>query len=873
MKKQGKTNCRKAVLWLMMAIATLAQAQTKKILSVDDFDKWHTMQPTGIATRGNWVAYRLEYEYSTDTLFVKSTENEIKYCFPRARQGRFVDEKTFACILPDKSLSITSLQEGRSKQVPSVSDFQPINEGSLLFVEQEIGNIKTIAVLKKNGVNVWSDDRITDYALSENADFLAYCKEVDGRYEVFYTALGQDMTVGKPIAVGENAFDAFSISPEGNSVAFASIKQDSAAFRIPEKIFYYDAILKKGLSISNESVAEMTDGMELAPVFGKDLRIAADGKRVFVSLRHKNKKVFRGQSGVQIWNSFDSESFPRTKMKLDEGEFLFSVWMPAKREIKVISDKNTEVVILTGSENYALTYDYFENNPTMEHEPNRNIYIVDIESGQRKLILKDFTGSEQGLEISPAGKYIAYFLEGNWWQYEIRSGRHICISKDSQANFKRKDYDSTGWHPPAGPTFWAPGDKSMLYYDQNDIWKYIPATAKKKRLTKGRESGMEYRFYKVDNETEFHFQKAAVVAIENPVILYGRAIDNTKTGFFEMRDQKIDTLILSNKKNTRLAFSKDRKYFRFVEEDYENAPRLIVRDVKHRQDNTVMTSNQQQNNYKWGKAERLQYHDAEGKQMQGIVYYPNDYDQYKKYPMIVYVYEKQSHRLMDYINPSLYSPIGFNPSLMTASGYFVLCPDIHYKKGKAGVSAVDCVTAAVEKAITIASINTEKIGLMGASFGGFETNFIITKTTIFSAAVAGSGMSDFISGYFSVNGNDMLFDSWRYTTDQPRMGVSPYENWDSYMQNSPLRFATNIQTPLLMWVGENDGQVNPSQSLELFVALRNLKKQCTLVVYEKELHAMSEKHNQKDLTQKTMEWFNHFLKGEEKPKWGEPIKF
>lgn len=150
-------------------------------------------------------------------------------------------------------------------------------------------------------------------------------------------------------------------------------------------------------------------------------------------------------------------------------------------------------------------------------------------------------------------------------------------------------------------------------------------------------------------------------------------------------------------------------------------------------------------------------------------------------------------------------------------------------------------------------------GLIGHSFGGYETDFIVTQTDLFAAAVAGSAATDLSSFYVTIGASGRP-DLWRFEHQQWRMGKSLFEDREGYDKNSPIVHAKNITTPLLTWTGGDDKQVNWNQSTEFFVALHRLQKKHIMLLYPKEGHAISNSKNQKDLQMRIHDWFDYHLK-------------
>jgi dipeptidyl aminopeptidase/acylaminoacyl peptidase len=180
--------------------------------------------------------------------------------------------------------------------------------------------------------------------------------------------------------------------------------------------------------------------------------------------------------------------------------------------------------------------------------------------------------------------------------------------------------------------------------------------------------------------------------------------------------------------------------------------------------------------------------------------------------MVTYIYEKLSNNLHKYCMPSIHSDNGMNISNFTLNGYFVLCPDISYTINEPGKSALDCVTAAINKAQTKGNIDSKRLGLIGHSFGGYEVTYILGQCKIFKAAVAGAPVTDLRSHYLLVNsrGRPNLdnFEGYQY-----RITLPFYD--PKFEANSPVAFADKIKTPLLIWTSDRDPVVSSYQSIEL----------------------------------------------------------
>ena len=281
----------------------------------------------------------------------------------------------------------------------------------------------------------------------------------------------------------------------------------------------------------------------------------------------------------------------------------------------------------------------------------------------------------------------------------------------------------------------------------------------------------------------------------------------------------------------------------------------------------MVQSNPQHFNYHWGTSQLINYTNSKNQQLQGVLYYPVDYNPVKKYPMVVYIYEKLSQHLHSYVNPTLHNNIGINTSNLNAQGYMVLHPDILYTIDDVGISATDCVVSATKAVIAMGIVHPDKIALTGHSFGGYEANFIATQTSLFATIISGAGSSDLVNTYLSIGWNTGKSESWRFEDHQYRMEQPMYANMEGFLRNSPIMQAQNVDTPLLIWTGEQDRQVHYYQSIEFYNALRRLGKKQIMLVYPDNGHILTESTSREDFTHRFEQWLATYLKDVPAPEW------
>ncbi len=240
--------------------------------------------------------------------------------------------------------------------------------------------------------------------------------------------------------------------------------------------------------------------------------------------------------------------------------------------------------------------------------------------------------------------------------------------------------------------------------------------------------------------------------------------------------------------------------------------------------------------------------------VQGWLMFPKDYDAHEKYPLIVSVHGGPSAACRSHWDEL------FSGSL-SAAGYFVLCPNPRgsYGQGETFTQAnvkdfgggdYRDIMAGVDAMMKEYPIDPMRLGIRGHSYGGYMTMWAETQTHRFAAAVAGAGLSDWLS-YYGVN----EIDEWMI----PFFGASIYDDPAVYAKSDPMHFVKNVKTPTLILVGDRDGEVPVEQSVEWWHALETLRVPNKFVVYPDEGHVFVKASDWRDYQLRTMEWFEEWF--------------
>ena len=285
---------------------------------------------------------------------------------------------------------------------------------------------------------------------------------------------------------------------------------------------------------------------------------------------------------------------------------------------------------------------------------------------------------------------------------------------------------------------------------------------------------------------------------------------------------------------------------------------LIDRDLDFGDAREISDANPQQSEYVWAIAELARWRSLDGEELQGLVHKPEDFDPARKYPMIVYFYERNSDNLHEHYPPLPHRSV-IRPTFYASRGYVVFIPDLVYTVGYPGESALDYVLPGVLSILDRGFIDPARIGVQGHSWGGYQIAYLVTRTNIFRAAAGGAPVSNMTSAYGGIRWGSGLSRMFQYERTQSRIGGSLWEMPLRYIENSPIFMADRVETPLLMMHNDHDGAVPWEQGIEMFVALRRLNKPAWLVNYNDEPHWPLPFRKRRDWNIRMQQYFDHYL--------------
>jgi dipeptidyl aminopeptidase/acylaminoacyl peptidase len=405
---------------------------------------------------------------------------------------------------------------------------------------------------------------------------------------------------------------------------------------------------------------------------------------------------------------------------------------------------------------------------------------------------------------------------------------------------------------------WTENDERMVVYDAHDLWLVDPRGRDAPvSLTEGygRANDLRFRVVRLDSDQR-HLPR------DEDVLLSAFHRATKASGFYRTRLDRPRPpveLVMEDLAFAGLTKSEEADVLLFAKRTFQMFPDLWTSDADFRRQRRLTEANPQQNDYNWGTAELMTWTSADGEELQGILYKPEDFDPSRKWPMMVYFYEKSSDGLHGHFIPGTGTSI--NRSFYVSRGYVLFVPDIPYKTGYPGESAMNAILPGITAIVDQGFIDRERIGVQGHSWGGYQIAYMVTRTNIFAAAEAGAPVSNMTSAYGGIRWASGRVRQMQYETGQSRIGGTLWDAQHRFIENSPLFTAYKVETPLLILHNDEDGAVPWEEGIQLFVALRRLDKPTWLVNYNGQGHGVSGRFPQLDWTIRMQQFFDHYLQG------------
>jgi dipeptidyl aminopeptidase/acylaminoacyl peptidase len=636
---------------------------------------------------------------------------------------------------------------------------------------------------------------------------------------------------------------------------------------------------------------------------------SADGSRLYVAtaeVRKDDVKSATTTSGeapmakaapaddkavFELWHYKDELIQPMQKVRgaADGNRTHRAVFFIKDRLFRHLSDKDVDVAPFTAGD-WALSTDSKPYKKLTGYGPSLADYaLVNVRTGENRPLVQAWQWPPNAAHD---GKHMVSYDGKDWNAIATDTGKRVNLTHNLPVKFVNESHDQPSEAPAYGIAGWTTDARHVLLHDRYDIWKVAVDGSGATMLTAGigRKTRTQLRIIRTDGPGA---PLAALPGTPPPAAIPGtppgqpassdtpqRGIDLSKPlllkavneytrdeGFYRLEPGAAEPrlLVMGARAYGNPIKAKDAETYLLTISTFSDYPDYFVTGPDFREFRRVTDANPKTREFVWGKAELVRYKNTDGVELAGMLIKPENFDAHKKYPMLVYIYERLSQNLHRFVMPNVGTSI--NPTYYASNGYLVFQPDIAYTVGAPGQSAMKCVLPGIQAVVDRGCVDEQAIGIQGHSWGGYQIAYMVTQTTRFKAAAAGAPVSNMVSAYDGIRWGTGLPRQFQYERTQSRIGATLWQAPQKFIENSPIFMADRVQTPLLMLHNDQDDAVPWYQGIEYYLALRRLGKECYLFNYNGEPHGLKKKANQRDYTMRMQQFFDHHLKGAPMPEW------
>jgi dipeptidyl aminopeptidase/acylaminoacyl peptidase len=711
---------------------------------------------------------------------------------------------------------------------------------------------------------------VSEYTFSKDGKRLAYALSTkDGKGDgVFIMTLADGKAT--PVLTGLGRYSNLTLSDATGALAFLTDRDDYKADQAAYALYLFRPGAKEAVVVAQEDGKGAPSGWWMAR---RSPSFSESGNRLFFYTQPRPAAPQRDETpedervNVDIWHWEDPELQTMQLLRADaERNRSYQAIYDVKTG-RILQLETLEVPSATigskGDADVAIGTSNLPYRQLVSWDTSYNdIYLINLRDASRKKVLEQNRGSAS---LSPSSRYAVWYdaAEQKWYSMDTATGKTVELSRGIPHALQNELHDQPSLPGSYGSGGWLQDERAFLIYDSHDIWACDPTGQRAPySLTDGwgRRRDMRLRINRLEREED-------TIDASKPLLLNVFNMRTRASGFYRlMPDRRMVELAMADARFGAPTKAQDADVVVLTRETFTDFPDLWLTTTEFKDMKRVTEANPQQKDYNWGTAEIVTWQSLQGQPLEGILYRPENFDYGKKYPMIVYFYERLSEGLHTHRAPAPGSS-SINPTFYTSRGYLVFMPDIPYRIGYPGQSAVSAILPGVNSIVSRGIVDPARIGMQGHSWGGYQVCYLVTQTDMFRAAVAGAPVSNMTSAYGGIRWGSGMVRQFQYEKTQSRIGGSLWERPLQYLENSPVFWADKINTPLLILHNDQDDAVPWYQGIELFTALRRLQRPAWMLNYNGELHGIRRRANQVDWATRMQQFFDHYLKDEPAPKW------
>ncbi len=732
--------------------------------------------------------------------------------------------------------------------------------------------------------------KVTEYYFSKTGDKLLVEQARDPLdSSSMRQVLLYELRTGKFITLskGGNEFKNFAMTDDGSQIAYLA-ERDARPKELQKyyRVWYYQTGMDSAHLLLDKNFVGMKLGMTISE-YG-NLSFSKNGKRLFfgtapIQAPRDTTLVEFEHPRLDIWHYNDDylqtvQTFP-VRLKNELQQNFLAVYHFDTKTIRQLGSKEIPQVLQTNEGNGDTFVGVTDFGKRVESQwtgnTKKDIYAIDVNTGEQKLVKEDLLGQAYP---SSTGKYIMWYdrVAKNYFVWDGTATRNI--TDKIKVPFYNEENDFPEEPANYGVMGWQEGDSAVYIYDRYDVWKVSPdGSACYNFSGDNRKSKTRYRYLQVDPDEKaiaagqkIFFRTFNEANKKSGLVIYD---NQTQPGWIPVIPEEPNSLGPVNK-------AKNSTEIILTKENFINPPDLyLLYPGKSKTEATTGSINEfafnetklssinlQQSNYLWGTSELFGWKAYNGKDATGIVFKPENFDPNKKYPMVVYFYEKLSDGLNIYREPA---PIrsAINVSFFVSRGYIIFMPDIEYRIGHPGQSAYDYIVSGARALVKKGWVDSTNIAIQGHSWGGYQAAQLATMTKLFKAVWAGAPVANMTSAYGGIRWESGVSRQFQYEKSQSRIGGTLWEKLPLYIENSPLFHLDKVTAPVVIMANDADGAVPWYQGIELFTGLRRLGKKVWMFDYNGQGHGLTQRQDMRDYQMRIQKFFDWILKGEKPAKW------
>jgi dipeptidyl aminopeptidase/acylaminoacyl peptidase len=891
-------------------------AEGRKILTLASYGEWNRITSAQISADGRWLTYAYSPLDGTATLYIREVDGPGLHEIAGGAAPSFSDDGRWvaytvaaggsgaargAAAAPastqpqqpqqppraggaraaPRTLQILNLATGAKADIPGVASFTFSPDSRHLLARRPKANSDAahdgadlvLRELATGATQLFGN--VGAYALNERGSLLAYV--IDAQDRVGNGVFVYDVARGtiRPLRTAAADFAGLTWNDAGSAVAFLHGETRAGDLQRSNAL-----VLARNLGDATPRVTVYEPADDPAFPRGYVLseftapRWTKDGTRVFIGIRQQEPAPPRAegaQPNVDVWHWRDdvAQSVQEVRAERTRRTTLPAVYnVAANRFVQLGDDDMPAVQTASNGGRYGVgRLDAPYRAEVAWGTSRADFYRVDLDTGERALIAESIFRS---MGMSPNGEWYLFLENGSVYAKNLNTLQATNLSERAGVNFVNLEDDYAYELPAYGVAGWSSDGRQVLLNHRYDIYAIPLAGGQARNLTGGVGTAERIRF-RITN-----FDAAAArgraedgVDLSRPITLTAFGERTKRSGYYELRPGGVpQPLVFEDRSIGGVQKAENSDRIIYTQQTFTEFPDYWVADTRFRQPRRVTDANPQLAEYAWSPGRVIiDYTDARGNELQGTLALPAGYEPGRRYPMLVYFYDRMSDQHHRFQLPAYDDRP--HPSTYASDGYLVLQPDIVYTIGRPGTSALDAITSAVRRVIELGYADPDRIGLQGHSWGGYQSSYIVTQTDMFAAVVTGAPVTNLVSFYGELYKSSGTVQQGIMEVGQVRMGrdSTPWSARAQYMDQSPLHNAEGITTPFLILHGTADGAVDYHQGLEFFNAARRLGKEVILLSYPDEPHHLARRPNQEDFQIRMKQYFDHYLRGAPAPRW------